>query len=230
MKVRALFGCVFLTFITTAQAADLGRPLDDRYSSYAAPYNWSGLYGGAFVGIVHSIWTDDFYRNNNHGHAELSSDGFGGGGWVGYNWQTSPNWLVGVEADLGWSNAEQHNQIYDNDHTDSKVGAFGSVRGRLGYAIDRTLFFATAGVAWANIDQNVQKGRNAGEQIVNEGDTSTGYVIGGGIEYAFDTRLIGRAEYLYSNYGTQTFYNRDNNRADYQNDLSLLRLGVSYKF
>jgi outer membrane immunogenic protein len=107
---------------------------------------------------------------------------------------------------------------------------FGSLRGRIGYAVDRTLFFGTAGVAWANISQNIQKGRNAGEQVVWEDQTATGYVVGGGIEYAFDNSWVGRAEYLYSNYGNVTLYNADGNRAEFKNDMSLLRVGLSHKF
>lgn len=212
-------------------AADLGKPASpkDPYVNYEAPYNWSGLYGGGFIGGAHSVWTIDFFRNNNHGHAEEGSDGFAGGLWVGHNWQVN-RWVYGVEADLGWTNASQHNQVFDNDNTDSSIGMFGSIRGRAGYTVDRVLFFGTAGIAWANIDQNIQKGRNAGEQVVWENQTPTGYVIGGGIEYAFDNRWIGRAEYLYSNYGDVTLINRDGNRAVFENDMSLLRVGLSHKF
>lgn len=215
-----------------ANAADLGKPQPDptAYPAYEAPYNWSGLYGGAFVGRADSKWSIDFFRNNNHGHAELSSDGVAGGFWLGYNWQASRNWVYGVEADLGWTNADQHNQTFDNDNTDSQINNFGSLRGRIGYAVDRTLFFATAGVAWANISQNIQKGRNAGEQVVSEDEVHTGYVVGAGIDYAFDNSWIGRAEYLYANYGSDTFTNRDGNRADFSNDLSLVRVGLSRKF
>ena len=229
----AIGAVIYLATITIAQAADLGgKPasIKDSYVDYAAPYNWSGLYGGGFVGGAHSIWTNDFFRNNNHGHAELSSDGFAGGFYLGHNWQLNRNWVYGIEADIGWTNASQHNEVFDNDHTDSEIGMFGSLRGRIGYAVDRTLFFATAGVAWANIDQNIQKGRNAGEQVVWEGQTATGYVVGGGIEYAFDNNWIGRAEYLYSDYGNVTLYNADGNRAEFKNDMSLLRVGLSHKF
>lgn len=211
------------------RAADTGG-VPARFDGYSGAYNWSGLYTGAFVGSAHSIWTIDFYRNNNHGHAELPSDGFAGGFWVGYNWQVSQNVVFGIEADIGWTGADQHNETFDNDKTDSEIGPFGSIRGRAGYAIDRVLFFATAGVAWANISQNIQKGRNAGEQVVWEDQTPTGYVVGAGIEYAFDNRWIGRAEYLYSNYGTVTLYNRDGNRAEFENDLSLVRVGLSHRF
>ena len=231
MKITGMFLGVIVALSSGVQAADLGsaRP-PDTFVQYGNAYNWSGLYTGGFVGGAHSIWTIDFYRNNNHGHAEESSDGFAGGLWAGYNWQVSPNWVLGVEGDLGWTNANQHNEVFDNDHTDSRIGRFGSVRGRVGYAMDRMLFFATAGVGWANISQNIQKGRNAGEQVVWENQTPTGYVIGAGVDYAFTNNWIGRVEYLYSNYGKTTLYNTDGNRADFENDMHLLRVGLTYKF
>lgn len=232
MKQILIAGGLITCLASAGHAADLGAPpsIKDSYTSYAAPYNWSGLYGGGFIGGAHSIWTIDFYRNNNHGHAEESSDGLAGGLYAGYNWQFNRNWIYGIEADLGVTNASQHNQVFDNDNTDSEIGMFGSLRGRIGYAVDRTLFFGTAGFAFANISQNIQKGRNAGEQVVWEDQTATGYILGGGIEYAFDNNWVGRAEYLYSNYGNVTLYNADGNRAEFANDMSLLRVGLSHKF
>ncbi len=69
-------------------AADLNRGSlkDSPPDSYEAPvYNWQGLYGGVFLGGVGETWTVDFYRNNNHGHAELGSMGIAYGAWAGYN-------------------------------------------------------------------------------------------------------------------------------------------------
>ncbi len=234
MKRLGMLTGVLLCCAQWSQAADLGpnaRSPDSAVPyAHGGPYNWSGLYAGGFVGTAHSIWTIDFFRNNNHGHAELASDGLAGGAWIGYNWQVGPRWVLGVEGDLGWTNASQHNEIFDNDHTDSSIGPFGSIRGRVGYAVDRVMFFATAGLGWAQISQNIQKGRNAGEQVVWENQTDAGYVIGAGIDYAFDSRWIGRVEYLYSDYGKTTLQNRDGNQADFQNDMSLLRVGLSYRF
>ena len=216
-----------------ADAADLGRPAPaPSVETYYGPagYNWGGLYVGGFVGMAHGLWTVDFYRNNNHGHAEEASNGFAGGLWVGYNWQTGPHLVLGVEADLGWSNASQNNQVFDNDHTDSSLGMFGSLRGRVGYAMDRVMLFATAGLAFADISQNIQKGRNAGEQVVWEDQRPVGWVIGAGIDYAFDQHWVGRAEFLHADYGSVSLVNRDGNQAIFANDMNLLRVGLSYRF
>ena len=39
-----------------------------------------------------------------------------------------------------------------------------------------------------------------------------------------------RGEYVYTDYGSVTLYNRDRNRADFRNEMHLLRVGASYRF
>lgn len=193
-------------------------------------HNWAGFYAGGFIGGAHGLWTVDFYRNNNHGHAEEGLDGFEGGGWIGYNMYVSPNIIAGVEGDLGLTNASQSNDVFDNDTSYATYNGFGSLRARLGYAMHNLMLYGTAGLAFANITNDIQKGRNAGEQVVWDDQTRTGYALGGGIEYAFDSHWVGRAEYLYSNFGTVTLYNADGNRAELENELHQVRVGLSYKF
>lgn len=241
-SVRAAFvltaiSALLMAVSPSAAAADLGPskrrqppPPPPEVYDPAPSFVWTGFYAGAFVGGAFQTWTVDFYRNNNHGHADETAPGLAGGVWVGYNYQIARNWVVGIEADIGFSNAEIHNEIFDNDRTDLLLNTFGSVRARLGYAVDRALFYGTAGIAFANVTNNIQKGRNAGEQVVFEDESLVGFVIGGGIEYAFTNNWVGRAEYLYSNFGTETLYNRDGNRAEFQNEIHLVRVGLSYKF
>ncbi|MFV0295604.1 MAG: outer membrane protein [Hyphomicrobiaceae bacterium] len=231
-KVLVLLSLIL--FGSAAQAADLYSPppAAEAYQPVigTGPYNWAGLYTGAFAGMAFPSWSIDFDRNNNHGSADVGYDGFAGGAYAGFNWMIGPRTVLGIEGDIGWSNASQDNHLFDNDTSNSEVSMFGSVRGRLGYSFGRMLVYGTAGFAFANIDQSIQKGQNAGEQVVAEGDTSYGYVVGGGIEYAFDPHWIGRLEYLYSDYGNDSYVNRDGNRVEFSNDMSLIRVGLAYKF
>lgn len=219
----------------SASAADLGGPRgsikDAPPVSYQAPaYNWAGLYGGVFLGGANEIWTVDFYRNNNHGHASIGSTGLAFGAFLGYNMMLSQGLVVGLEADLGRANGSQANEIFDNDTSYASIGTFGSLRGRAGFAFDRFLIYGTAGFAFANVTNDIQKGRNAGEEIVYDQKWQNGYVLGGGVEYALTNNILARAEYLYSNYGMVSVYNRDGNLAELTNDMHLVRVGVAYKF
>ena len=163
-------------------------------------------------------------------------DGFVGGGQVGYNLQLTPGMgvVVGVEADIQY--ADFNNGRTSGTLTSSPnytftgtPGAaftapqadvvqagrslafdyFGTVRGRVGYAFDRTLVFATGGFAYAGggRDNVICGGASAAAVVAatNAGidcgggrrDTRTGYTIGGGVEYAFTDSITLKAEALY---------------------------------
>jgi outer membrane immunogenic protein len=236
-RVIALFGlavlgaaCCFATVAASADLKPVRRSAEPWLDAPSQVYNWTGFYAGGYLGGAHGVWTLDFFRNNNHGHAEPSVDGVAAGILGGYNYQFARNWVIGAEADLGFASGRQTNEVFDNDHIEFKYGMTGSLRGRLGYAIDRLLFFGTAGLGFANITNNLQKGRNAGEQIVWENQFRTGWTVGGGAEYAFTNRIVGRVEYLYNNFGTVTVFNADQNRAVMKNELHILRAAASYRF
>ncbi len=63
------------------------------------------------------------------------------GGFVGYNWQMSQGFVVGIEGDV---NYDWNDQTYAGGYN-AETGFSGSVRGRVGYAMDRALLFAAAG-------------------------------------------------------------------------------------
>jgi outer membrane immunogenic protein len=133
-----------------------------------------------------------------------SSDGFVGGGQIGYNYQFTPGagFVVGIEADAQYvdfgrdrnrfavvSSANPNavligtglaGQRVFNPNGISGLDFFGTVRGRLGYAWDRTLVYATGGFAYGS-----GGGNNFG--LPNNNDFQTGWTAGGGVEYALPT-------------------------------------------
>ena len=74
------------------------------------------------------------------------------------------------------------------------MGSFGTFRGRLGYAIDRTMIFATAGVAVTQLSGKYET------SSFNE--HASGWVAGGGVEYALTNMLTVKAEALYADFGS----------------------------
>jgi outer membrane immunogenic protein len=168
-------------------------------------YDWSGVYVGVQGGYV---WT--------------SVDALGGdedfnggvlGGLVGWNTQHN-NLVFGIEGDFAhtWN---------DEDFAGVEVGTDwqGSVRARLGYAFDRTLIYATGGVAFtrAYVD-----GFGFDEEEV-----LTGWTVGGGIEQAFTENWTARVEYRYSDYGSEDF---GLGAGDFDIDEHTVRAAISYKF
>jgi outer membrane immunogenic protein len=129
------------------------------------------------------------------------NEGFTGGGQIGYNWQLTPGQGVvfGVEADAQYLDFGNRRGSYiltgapgagfgnfvPTNGLLSTLDFFGTVRGRLGYAFDRVLFYGTGGFAYATGDQG---SRVAFQNFAgSRSDFVTGWTVGGGIEYALPT-------------------------------------------
>lgn len=108
-----------------------------------------------------------------------------------------------------------------------------SMRGRFGYTWDRTLFYVTGGIAWGNFGYAASAafGPSASASF---NDTKTGWVIGGGAEWAFSPGWSLRAEYLHYEFagtsrtvptagGTVSFGWQDTS-------VDVVRTGVTYRF
>ena len=102
--------------VTPAFAADMGVP---PAPPPAPVYNWTGWYAGVNAGASMGSVKTDFNIAPVHGvivggvndggrfsipgfagSDTVYPDGFIGGGQTGYNWQFSPIWVVGLEADF----------------------------------------------------------------------------------------------------------------------------------
>ena len=84
----------------------------------------------------------------------------------------------------------------------AKTPVQGTIRGRLGFAIDRALFYVAGGAAFAGVTNSYQTflGYNS------TGRTLAGWTIGGGLEYAVNGNWSIRAEYCYADFGSATDY------------------------
>lgn len=148
---------------------------------------------------------------------------FGGffGGQVGYNWQRG-DLVFGVEADAFISNIESSGSAsWEYDYGGGNFGstdttlsteleAFGTVRGRIGQAMDRFLPYATAGVAWGHVTTSVASENfntfSADKFIAptSSGEFRWGWTVGAGVEYAINDKLSFKTEYLYIDLGDST--------------------------
>ena len=128
-----------------ASAADLPRGMPYKSPAYVAQYNWTGFYLGinAGGGFGNSDW---------NGFA-ISNSPSGGmiGGTAGYNWQgTGSPWVFGIEGDIDWTNIKDSTAC-GALNCQTKNNWLGTVRGRVGYALDRFLPYVTGGVAFGDI-------------------------------------------------------------------------------
>lgn len=259
-------GVLALGCATAASGADLGRPIH-KAPVGAAPiaYNWSGFYIGGHVGGAWSGSDDSFANGATAGGIlfmpvnlpfDTGGNGFVAGGQIGYNWQFAHNWVIGIEADLSWTDVNGSTTyspippgptgaaaVAPSFVTMSRdVNWLATVRGRLGYAWDRVLVYGTGGVAWSNADYFGIESRAGGVNIdvASFSSTRVGWVLGGGVEYALSQNWTIRGEYL--------FYSTDGVSAlataipslgalnptvtfDWdRTNLHVLRFGINYKF
>ena len=98
-----------------------------------------------------------------------------------------------------------------------------SLRGRAGYAFDRTLIFATGGVAFTQFSAEANLGNGVS---LNADQSLTGWTIGAGAEYAFTNNWIGRLEYRYYDFSDDVI----DNFGDVKLETNTLTVGAAYKF
>jgi outer membrane immunogenic protein len=255
---RALFAALgAATLIAgTASAADLPTHRAPVAPYTAAPaFTWTGFYAGVNAGValrdskVTAVGTAGFT-----GNVPLTTGNttrFAGGGQIGYNYQIS-SLVLGVEADLDYLAGKGFDAsgaipagIAAGTFTvtgSRKPNYLGTVRGRVGYAFDRTLFYVTGGLAYGAVAGGGAGSATLGGNKYPFTSTSSdsaklGYALGAGVEYAFTANWTGRVQYLYADLGrSKTTYATTVRGTAYssvvnpRNQVSLITLGLNYKF
>lgn len=169
----------------------------------ASPASWSGAYIGASAGHGWGRARHSYSIGAPAGGSD--PDGISIGAFAGMNWQ-SGQLVVGLEADVEASGADGRfadtSGVTSVGETD--VNWQGSLRVRAGAALDRTLFYATAGWAFADVDFG--GGPFPPPACCQYSETVHGWTLGGGIEHALNRNLRIRAEYRYTDFGEASGY------------------------
>ncbi len=208
-----------------------GAPDVSYGNSYGNAARWSGFYLGGSLGYGFGESRQQLNRNNNHGYDSVKPDGFTGSLTAGYNFILTNSVLAGVEGEIGVMNLSRDDKpVYDGHSWKPQFGPlWGTVRGRLGYVLGRDmLFYGTAGLAFMQTD-NWTVGNNWNESSW-DAKMRTGWVIGAGLEYALTDRWSAKAEYLYMDFGKHKGRTEDNDPYWYDDNASILRVGVNYRF
>jgi outer membrane immunogenic protein len=74
-----------------------------------------------------------------------------------------------------------------------------TLRGRIGYAMDRLLIYGTGGLAVGRVEVDDTVGPTS------EAATEVGWTAGAGIETALTDQVLGRVEYRYTDLGSSSF-------------------------
>lgn len=248
MKKYLLSGVALALLAGAASAADLpSRSYAPSAPSpvIAAPlFTWTGFYAGVNAGYG---WTDS--KSNRFGTFGFNrggeDGGFVGGAQLGYNYQMGQI-VFGAETDLQYADLGKSRAAQAFDPVTGLVYGvrgqsgdyFGTVRARIGFAFDRALVYATGGLAYGDAGRsgdyyafNPRTGAFFGS--TGGGDNNVGYVVGGGLEYAFTDQITAKIEGLYVNLGDgKRFVDPARGIAYKANDadFGVVRAGLNYKF
>ena len=204
-----------LSAMSAANAADVyarGESLKDAPSDYMPAITWTGFYIGAHVGatVDHTIEGTECVSKCRSGEADLDNTGLAGL-QIGYNWQTARNLVLGVEGDISFP--------FDED--DAGFDTLASVRGRLGYAFGKSMIYATGGVAFTG-----------GDVFSDDGDGTTGWVVGAGFEHKLRDNLSFGVETLYyafeDDFSGKTADGAAFHTEDFERDIWTVRARLSY--
>jgi outer membrane immunogenic protein len=243
-----------LASVNAARAADM--PVKATLTPVPA-YSWTGFYVGGNAGYGWNGNTDQIVAISDPAAilgppagaataVPVNAKGFVGGVQSGYNWQLSPAWLVGIEADFSGANLTGTNSVPGTDTSrimtaNEKLNWLGTVRGRVGVLpSDRFLVFATGGLAYGHGTLSTALSRTNGCvgnncEAGSVADIKAGWTIGGGAEWAFASDWSVKAEYLYVDLGTLSHNMTDPNfpfelfRASIALKENIVRAGLNYK-
>lgn len=223
-------------------------------------HNWSGFYAGLHAG---GTWGDthvDVGCNDANsifaGFCALAApsglppsgfspdmSGYLGGGQAGYNFQ-SGNWVFGVEADVSWTDADgaEFRSIGGggSSNVSQELDWLGTVRGRVGWASENWLLYATGGLAYGRVENRYHLDAGGDTADDSHSDTQAGWTIGGGAEIALGQWSL-KGEYLFFDLGSESLNAEgiDNPGAtparlyfpaDFDTQGHIARIGLNYHF
>ena len=246
---KVLMSSVALVAITgTAFAADLpSRRAPPVFVPPPIPvFSWTGFYVGGQIGYAFGkdTATEVGITGNTVQYGVGRPNGIIGGGHVGYNFSTQSlpvfgsvlggftgaGGVIGLEGDVNGSDY-RGTATFGGPVTlvnTDRMNINGSIRGRIGVAYDRALFYATGGAAFASFQDGYQIG---GLPYQQASKTRVGYTVGGGVEYAITTQWSLRAEYRYSDYGRFVDLNAPASfNTIHRDTVQTAQVGFSYKF
>ncbi len=204
-----------------AYAGDMYSPAGFKDVPAYAASSWTGFYVGVNGGYA---W------DNLPPHAGISDDGGFGGGQIGYNWQgvLDRHVVLGLEADIQGTGIDNSAPWGAYEHNIT-VDYFGTVRGRIGYAADSFLLYATGGLAYGNVKNSFTGVTTT--NVYTSDALEGGYTAGAGVEYKISSSWSLKAEYLYVNLDHTNPVDAAGAQAKTINrELDTVRAGINYHF
>ena len=225
----------------SAAAADLPSRSYAPQMPLPVPFSWSGAYVGAQIGYS---WdadsTKEFYtsgRSYTGVQFKYHPDTASAGALAGLNYQIDAI-VIGVEGDFegvnargGFNDPGGRNPFDPGGVGHVKRDWQASVRGRIGYAMDRMMIYATGGAAFTDFNYHFYN------PVARFGEgtkvSKTGFTVGAGVNYAITDHLILGVEYRFTDYGKFDYVAKSaflGLTGEQDPTMNTVRATVSYKF
>lgn len=192
MKRLAFVIATSCAAVCGAQAADL--PSVHRPPAFAPPpaFLFEGFYVGAHIGALgFADRSSSIFAPTNAVLARGTSHGgsFVGGAHAGYDWHVD-SLVFGLRGDVSGAHAVNAGILPFGVGVRNLVDVNGSLRGRVGYAFDRLLLYASGGLNVAHVEREYL----SPFAFVRKNHIVLAPTVGVGAEYAFDDHWRGNVE------------------------------------
>ena len=226
--LTSVAAAAFVGFIGAAQAADI-VPEETMV-------DWSGFYVGAHVGYGEGYMSGciECTSSSVSNAEDLNLNGITGGLHAGYNLQ-SDHVVYGIEADISFNDwSDRKDTDSEGEFQRASIDTLGSIRGRLGYAMDDMLFYVTGGIALSDAEWvSVRDDPKAGTKDTAHFD-EIGGVVGGGVEVMAFSNVSFRAEGFYYFFDDDEdisgFSEGDPGESVSLDDMFVVRVGATWHF
>ena len=225
MKRTALTIAALMLFAPAVHAADLGWNAGTAPMYSAAPASsWDGLYAGVNAGYGWGTLT----RQPTGGgvRAETNSGGWQFGAQAGYNADMS-GIVLGAEGDIQFSSIGYEQDMGATGKFKSGMDVYGSFRGRAGVTFGAVMPYVTGGFAIGHGSASLTNPANV---VTSQSATHVGWTLGGGLEAQATDKITLKAEYIYTDLGTQTYNGLPIGNQDITQRFGVVRAGINYKF
>jgi outer membrane immunogenic protein len=241
-----------VTLAGPAIAADL--PMKSEAPYVAPRFSWTSCYLGGHLG-------GGFARKDMTDPVQLVQDSLSGGpittgittvstsptgvvigGQIGCDYQFASNLVIGIEGAASGSTMKGSTTVSlpagapDLALVQANTDFLASVTGRVGYAFDNVLLYAKGGFAVAGDKYNVSgvSTIGAGGPFNFQGlDNRYGWVVGGGVDWAFSRHWSMNVEYEYYKFGSGPILMTDQiggstGVVDVKQTVQVVKVGVNF--
>ena len=191
-------------------------------------FSWTGFYIGGNAGWGFTNGSGTFTTALGADPFTVKTNGFVGGAQVGYNWQTGPM-VFGAEADFQGTAASGSLSATAGPtiSATAKTPWFGTLRGRVGYAFDSVLVYATGGAVYGDSSWN---GSVSTVGNFSSATTFWTWTLGAGVEAAFWGCWSAKLEYLFAGTPSSTPTVPTVTAVSGNAGANIIRAGLNYHF